>query len=297
MEFVRVQGQQTDRLPLSSVVRILEMARSIHFFELNDQYRWILNPDGTETMVTDRPTTFTTITSEGRTKRVENNLGAPEGLKQLEDLIDEVTRTKRWVFLDENTLRQLVRDGWSPDTEELRDLFHKALQYDELALIDGLIDAGADPNGSHYSTNTPPLMMIRSASAARLLLEKGANPGAKNDYGGTPLGWSAHLAPAVAELLLKAGGHADEPHDTDGRTPLWQAACIGNAGVVALLLNAGADPARKVEGRSAIDCTKAAKEANRLRKPLVSDGKPLFERDFDKVILLLEDALAKRRHR
>jgi ankyrin repeat protein len=108
----------------------------------------------------------------------------------LEHLIDELTRTKRWVFLDEATLQQLVRDGWMPSDEELSEFFLKAIALDELTLIKGLIDIGADPNGRYWGTGTSALMMVQAASAARLLLERGANPGVKNDYGGTPLGWS-----------------------------------------------------------------------------------------------------------
>jgi ankyrin repeat protein len=98
-----------------------------------------------------------------------------------------------------------VTAGWSPAADERADLFRRAIEQDELAVVKGLIDLGADPNGAYFGTNTPPLMMVRSAPVARLLIDAGANPNAVNDHGGTPLGWSVYFAPDVGRLLLKAG--------------------------------------------------------------------------------------------
>jgi hypothetical protein len=296
-QFVRVEGRQTDRIPVSRVAALLETAERIGFFELRDQYRYIRNPDGTETIVTDLPTAFVTVTRAGRTKRIEDYVGAPRGLKELEQQIDETARTKRWIRLDEPTLRQLVLEGWSPSVEERAELLRKALQHDEVGVVKALIQIGADPNAAYYGTNTPPLMMVRSAAAARALLEAGAIPFARNENGGTPLGWAVHLAPDVTEVLLKAGVQVDQPTDSDGRTALWQSACLGNVGVVNLLLSAGADPALRPGGISAVECARRRREGARSRRPSVLDSKPPFVEDFDGVIAALEQALAKRRQR
>lgn len=295
--FVRVLGRQMDRIPLSRVAALLETAERIGFFELRDRYRTIRNPDGTETMVTDLPTAFVTITREGRSKRVEDYIGAPDSLKELEQQIDDTARTTRWIRLDVPTLQQLVREGWSPSVEERAELLRKALQHDEVGVVKALIEIGADPNAAYYGTNTPPLMMVRSAAATRALLEAGAIPFAKNDYGGTPLGWAVHLAPDVTEVLLKAGVQVDQPTDSDGRTALWEAACRGNVGVVNLLLRAGADPARRPGGLSAVECARRGKEDARSRRPSVLAGKPPFVEDFDGVIAALEQVLATRKPR
>jgi hypothetical protein len=294
-KFVRVEGRQTDRIPESRVAALLETADRIRFFELNDSYRTIRNPDGTETMVSDLPTTFVTITRAGRSRRVEDYFGAPPSLKELEQQIDDAARTTRWIRLDEPTLRQLVRNGWSPTAEEHAQLLRDALQADEVDVLKGLIEIGADPNGTYYGTNTTPLMMVRSAAAARTLLEAGAVAFARNENGLTPLGRAVHLAPDVTEVLLKAGVQADQPADADGRTALWQAACSGNAGVVKLLLDAGADPSHRAGGTSAIDCARRGKQDARVIKPLPIERKPPFVQDFDGVIALLDQALARRR--
>ena len=76
---------------------------------MSARYVAILNPDGTETIVTDLPTTFVTVTSDGRTNRVEDYVGAPPGLRELEREIDVAANT-RWIRIDGPTLRQLAAD-------------------------------------------------------------------------------------------------------------------------------------------------------------------------------------------
>jgi hypothetical protein len=178
-------------------------------------------------------------------------------------------------------------------------LLRKALQYDEVDVVKALLDLGADPNAAYHGTNTPPLMMVRSAAAAHALLEAGAIPFVRNDNGATPLGWAVHLAPDITHTLLKVGVPADQPTDSDGRTALWQAACLGNVGVVKLLLDAGASPTLRSGGMSALDCAKEGKQNAGFFKRLsvILDPKPPFAADFDGVIALLEQALATRKSR
>lgn len=113
-KFVRVEGRQTDRVPVARVAALAATVERIRFFELDERYRFIHTPDGGAISIDDRPTTFVVVTSAGRSKQVEDYIGAPESLKQLEKQIDETARTKRWVKLDESTFRQLIRGGWSP---------------------------------------------------------------------------------------------------------------------------------------------------------------------------------------
>jgi hypothetical protein len=67
---------------------ILETAARIGFFNMKDEY---------SAFMSDLPTTFVTITREGRTKRIEDYFGAPDGLKELERQIDDAARTNRWI--------------------------------------------------------------------------------------------------------------------------------------------------------------------------------------------------------
>lgn len=289
-KFVRVQGRQTDRIAVSRVAALLETAERIRFFELRSHYRAIRKPDGTETTITDMPTTFVTITSGGRSRRVEDYYGAPAALQEFERQIDETARTKRWIRIDEQTLQELVRGGWVPSLQERSELLRNALQYDEVAVVKALLDIGADANDPD-----PPLMMARSAAAARALIEAGANPSARSRIGATPLGRAAMFLPAeVTDVLIKAGAPVGQP-DGDGRTPLWYAACDGNLAVVKLLVGAGADPGVHADGKSALECAQHARDNARLRRPPPPDGKPPIVTDYDGVISSLQQALAKRR--
>jgi len=85
---VSVEGRQTDRIPASAVNALLATAERIGFYDLRDSYR---------APITDLPTTFVTMTANGRTKRIEDHFSAPPGLKELERQIDEAARTARWV--------------------------------------------------------------------------------------------------------------------------------------------------------------------------------------------------------
>jgi hypothetical protein len=86
--FVSVEGRQTDRIPTSAVVALLATATRIGFYDLRDSYR---------APISDLPTSFVTMTANGRTKRIDDHFGAPPGLKEFERQIDEAARTARWV--------------------------------------------------------------------------------------------------------------------------------------------------------------------------------------------------------
>jgi uncharacterized protein DUF6438/ankyrin repeat protein len=295
-KFVRVEGRQSDRVSLSRVAALAATVERIRFFELDERYRFIRTPDGGHISITDAPTTFVWLTSAGRSKSVEDYIGAPEDLKQLEKQIDETARTKRWITLDEPTLRQMVRAGWTPSAQERAELLRKAIQENDVSVIKALLESGADPNGAYYGTNMTPLMMVQSAAAARALLEAGANPSVRTARGVTPLMHAPHFALDLTEVLLKAGIPADQ-QDVDGRTPLLQASCLGNARVVKILLARGADPTRYTDSRSPLGCARDGKDYERLYPQRLIDIHPPFIKDFDTVIALLEQALAKRQRK
>jgi hypothetical protein len=86
--FVKLAGRQTDRIPASRVTALVETVDRIRFFDLDDKYRQL---------ITDLPTTFVTVTRDGRTKRIEDYFGAPKSLKDLERQIDDAAQTARWI--------------------------------------------------------------------------------------------------------------------------------------------------------------------------------------------------------
>ena len=79
----------------------------------------------------------------------------------------------------------------------------------------------------------------------KLLLEKGAEPDAKDVDGRTPLSWAAGGGhEAVVKLLLEKSAEP-EAKDNRGQTPLLWAAEKGHEAVVKLLLEKGAAPGSK----------------------------------------------------
>ena len=287
--FVRVVGRRVAHIDPSAVATLLARAEQIRFFSLRDAYRVIENPDGTTTMVTDLPTKIVTIAAKGRTKRVEDYVGAPDALGELEREIDDAAGTRRWIFLDEEALEELVRSGWSASSDEGATLLQQAIERDDVPIARRLIELGSDIDGPP-SNRVPPLLSARSSSMVDQLVKAGANPNERpigRVVSRTPLMTTAYKDAAVAAALLKAGARLEDVDD--GRTALWHAACAGNWRVVEVLLGAGANP-RGSTGMSAAECTREARE-NQVgqRRTDIDRGRPAVA-DFDHVLALLESA-------
>lgn len=80
IKYVAVEGIQRYTIEPEKVAQLVEEFNRIHYFSLMDRY---------DATVTDQPTVITSITIDGKTKRIENYYAAPEVLKQLEKKIDE----------------------------------------------------------------------------------------------------------------------------------------------------------------------------------------------------------------
>jgi hypothetical protein len=89
-------GRQTGRISAEDFQKLVKKIEEINFFSLKDRYDG-KNADGSGTTVTDLPTRKTSVTRGNVTKTVENYFRGPKGLKELEDLIDEVTKSTEWV--------------------------------------------------------------------------------------------------------------------------------------------------------------------------------------------------------
>jgi hypothetical protein len=78
-------------------------------------------------------------------------------------------------------------------------------------------------------------------TVARLLLDKGAEINATDEYGRTPLSWAAYNGhEAIARLLLDKGAEVNATDDY-GVTPLSEAASNGHEAIARLLLDKGAE--------------------------------------------------------
>ncbi len=86
--FVAVEGRQTARISEESVRELVNEFYSSGFFSLEDRY---------EQQVTDLPSQTTSITIDGKTKTVYRYGFEPHRLADLEDKIDEIAQTEKWV--------------------------------------------------------------------------------------------------------------------------------------------------------------------------------------------------------
>jgi cytohesin len=109
-----------------------------------------------------------------------------------------------------------------------------------------LLEAGAELGARDAEGRTPLHVAVESGAewAVHLLLERGASVHEADSFGVTPL----HLAatPALAERMLEAGAEID-PMDREGRTPLHRAIAAGRDDVAEHLLGRGASP-RAIDG-------------------------------------------------
>ncbi|MGA8404131.1 MAG: DUF6438 domain-containing protein [Nitrososphaeraceae archaeon] len=95
-EYVNVTGERTSSIPVDKVKELVNQFNNSGYFNLKDRYD--------EVERTDQSTVVTTISMDGTFKSVYDYLGTtnlPElqKLRQLENMIDEVTNSSQWVGL------------------------------------------------------------------------------------------------------------------------------------------------------------------------------------------------------
>lgn len=133
-------------------------------------------------------------------------------------------------------------------------------------VVEYLLAAGADPNGSgrsnrktplHFAADVPP-ETDAGVRIAEVLLARGARPGVLDDSGRAPIhvllnhgGSPEARLPLLRLLLAQPGGAA--LRDRDGETPLHLAARYRQAVFLEALLLAGADPNAKVTTMQRLD--------------------------------------------
>lgn len=90
--FVAVEGEQRSQIAQDQVRRLARELERVDFFSLQDEY--------TDLSATDMPSAITTLRLNGEMKTIvhyHGDFSAPEKLTKLEDLIDEITDSTRWV--------------------------------------------------------------------------------------------------------------------------------------------------------------------------------------------------------
>jgi uncharacterized protein len=127
-------------------------------------------------------------------------------------------------------------DGFTP--------LHCAAQRNDLALIDRLLAAKANPRAANRYNVTPLYLAALNGSAAAIerLLDAGADANETAFEGQTALMTAALSGqPDAVRLLLARGANVNATEPYKGQTALMWAAAEGNSGAAAVLLEAGAD--------------------------------------------------------
>ena len=103
-------------------------------------------------------------------------------------------------------VKDLLAKGADPNTKDMvdRPVLLFAIARDSLAIIESLLEAGADPD-SGYDSNAG-LHMANSIPAMEALLKAGANPNLRNNAGQTPIMIHASEGNTKAVELLTAHG-------------------------------------------------------------------------------------------
>jgi len=120
-----------------------------------------------------------------------------------------------------------------------------AVLYGDVASVRLLLERGADPSARNDAGATALIWAVGDLEKTRLLLDRGADVNARSDDGRTPLFIASGLhgaAPVVRLLLDRGANMAVSAAGLLGpRTPLTQAAYTGDEAVFRLLLERGAD--------------------------------------------------------
>jgi hypothetical protein len=293
--FVRVAGRQERKIDPAEVQGLVRAFLDIDYFGLQDGYLTIKNQDGTETSYSDQPTTKTSLSLGEKSKSVEDYIGAPEKLGDLERKIDEVAGTKRWVSIDAPTLHEEYLRGWNVRGQDAQALLHLAAQAGDAEVVKAFIDHGADVNASLDSATL--LQVARGVQVVKLLISAGADVNAPSEtMYGAPLGYAASVGDVGSiQALLKAGAKVNGK-SFYGHTPLMHAAQSGNPDAVKALLMAGADVnAKDDEGQDALKYARFGLTLNDS-SPLASQRIPDYRSKFKIIEGLLRAAGASGEH-
>ena len=141
-----------------------------------------------------------------------------------------------WVYVGMRRMREAGNAAAVGPAVAGQTPLHQAVMAGALAEIKRLLDSGADA-GARDANGATPLACATTPAAARLLLEAGADVSARDSAGDTPLHWAC--TPELARVLLDA--HADvNAVGANGDGPLARAAREGGGDLVTLLIEAGA---------------------------------------------------------
>jgi hypothetical protein len=155
---------------------------------------------------------------------------------------EEITTIKTWIDQGAEWPDELAGETPSPPENPLATQVLEALRLGDRRRVEQLLKRNPKVAHATGSGGITPLMyaaLYGDTPSARLLLEMGADPNARNDAGATALLWAVD-DPETTRLLLERGADPNV-RSANGRTPLLVAAArFGASEVVKALLDRGA---------------------------------------------------------
>ena len=155
-QYVRTPGDHTWKIEAAAVRALAREMEAAGFFELRDEY---------SSLITDNPTTYTSLKIGSRAKKIKDYVAGPPKLKDIEAKIDQVSGVLKYVT-PEGRLLAAIESG---DADGVR----------------ALLAEGANVKASGHDGVT---LVMRAAAAGnaetvRLLLAAGADPSARDREG------------------------------------------------------------------------------------------------------------------
>jgi ankyrin repeat protein len=244
--FVTFTGHHRGFTPPRNVIDLVRQFEKADFYSLADKYT---------TSVTDNPTYTLNISIDGMRKQVVDYVGLQSGMplavSKLEDEVDRISGSERWLTGNAETVPALEAEHWDFKSAEAAATLARAAERGNAAVVRDLVQAGVPVIG-RYSANMLGYENDRGRSPALVLAAgRGDVEMIRALASGGAVADSRALSDAVVaaarsgnldayRLLLNYGAPAN-PRDSGGATALMAAAASGYPAMVRELLERHAD--------------------------------------------------------
>lgn len=135
---VVVTGAHRAHVSKDDVEQLVQAFQKADYFSLRDSYVY---------GVTDNATYTTSISFDGHTKSVKDyvglRVGMPEDVTNIEDLIDRLTGTERWITGNATTITSLAEEGWDFKSSDAGQVFSRAVQKGNVELVTPCFQQGS----------------------------------------------------------------------------------------------------------------------------------------------------------
>jgi hypothetical protein len=174
-------GKETARISPAAVADLIKQINAIHYFSLKNSYDVQIGCGA------DGPSTETVISEPTRKKHILNGYcRSPRDLERLENTIDRIANTKRWIFVDAPTLQAMITSGWNVNAGGPEYIGHgwnvqgvgseymeEAISWNDPEVIRILVHAGVPVDGKDQNGDTYLFRAIMSNryDAAKALLD------------------------------------------------------------------------------------------------------------------------------